>query len=229
MLIENQSSMRPTRTTKTRIAVLDEGMSAQLRASLDSASDLELAWTGISAAELVAKAPPAQVVLASIDLLGDEPVSRMNELVEATGAELGIALYAYAKRDLLDRLSSGNRVRTLRAPLNLPTLRCQMMSIIARNLLSSNSTSSGIAPPRYSAVQLGKLQQISTAIDCECPNHLATLLQNLADFEAYSANCESRNAEDAEVHRLLYEHTARARALLERAMDRVIAHEKIEI
>lgn len=229
MLIEEQSSMRPpARPSKVRIAVLDVSTSAQLRASLDSDSDLELVWTGTSASDLFEQAPRAQVLLANIEHLGEDPAHRMNELVDATGAELGIALYAFAKRELLDQISSG-RVRTLRSPLNLPTLRCQMMSIIARNLLAANANSSGITPPRYSAAQLGKLQQVSTAINCECPNHLSTLLQNLADFEAYSANCESQNPEDAAVHRLLYESTARARALMERAMDRLITHENIAI
>jgi hypothetical protein len=230
----------PRGTSKVRLAVLDAGTAAQLESSLDSGSDLELAWAGTSATDLLSDPPAVQVVLANIDHLDGDPVANMNAIVEATGAELGIALYAYAKRELLDRMASP-RVRTLRSPLNIPMLRCQMMGIIARNLLNSNSNSnssasssasvsrSAIVPPRYSAVQLGKLQQISTAIDCECPNQLATLLQNLADFEAYSANCESRNPEDAEVHRLLYEHTARARALMERAMDRLVEHEQLEI
>jgi hypothetical protein len=55
------------------------------------------------------------------------------------------------------------------------------------------------------------------------------LLQNLADFEAYSRGCESRTAADAEVHRLLYEHTARARAMMERALDKLIEHENIQV
>ena len=212
------------RHSKVQLAVLDESTSAQLRESIGPGSDLELGWTGSSAAQLIEEAPRVQVVLANIDLLGDDPVARMNQIVEATGAELGLALYAFAKRDLLDQFS-GQRIRTLRTPINLPTLRTQMMSIIARNLLASG----GISPPRYSKIQLGKLQQISTQIECECPNHLATLLQSLSDFEAYSARCENRNEADAQIHRLLHEHTARARALMERAMDRLIAHENIEV
>lgn len=208
--------------------MLDEGTAAHLRESLDQATDLELAWAGESSTQLLAEAPAVQVVLANIDQLGDDPVGRMNAIVDATHAELGIALYAFAKRDLLDRLGQG-RVRTLRAPINLSTLRGQMMSVIARNLLVANLGSASIAPPRYNAVQLGKLQQISTSIECECPNHLAVLLQNLADFEAYSSTCSNRNPADAELHRLLYEHTARARAIMERAMDRLIVHENIVV
>ena len=40
-----------------------------------------------------------------------------------SGAELAITLYAFAKRELIDRIAGGSRVRTLRAPINLPLLR----------------------------------------------------------------------------------------------------------
>jgi hypothetical protein len=233
MVSAEQSTLRPQSPhNKVRIAVLDESTAAQLQASLEHESrDLELVWSGTSVDELRQRAPQAQVVLANIDYLGEDQVGTMNELVDRTGAELGIALYAYAKRELLDRLAS-TRVRPLRSPLNVPMLRCQMLGIIARNLLSGNlrgTTSPEITPPRYSVAQLGKLQQISTSIDCECPNHISTLLQSLLDFEAYSRNCENRNDADAAVHRLLYEHTAKARALMERALDRLIEHENIQV
>jgi hypothetical protein len=235
MIGAEQTTLRPhSPSNKVRLAILDESTAAQLRESVvDASSDLELAWTGTSVDELRRVGPKVQVLLANIDYLGDDPALVMNDLVERTGAELGIALYAFAKRALLDSIAS-TRVRTLRAPLNVPMLRCQMMGIIARNLLSAPSpsaasTARGVLPPRYSIAQLGKLQQISTSIDCECPNHLATLLQNLADFEAYSRNCENRSEADAEVHRLLYEHTARARALMERALDKLIEHENIQV
>ena len=233
MVQAEQSSMRsPTVVTKVRIGVLDESTAAQLEAGLEASKDIELAWAGTSVAQLLADKPSVDVLLVNIDYLKSDPPNEMNDLVEATGAELGIALYAFAKRSLLDNISSP-RIRTLRSPLNLPMLRCQMMGIIARNLLSqsgSRRTPPGdIRPPRYSRAALGKLQQISTAIECECPTHLSVLLQNLSDFEAYSKNCEDRNAEDAAVHRLLYETTARARALLEDAMDKLVEHENIQI
>ena len=232
MVVAQQATLRPSSPrNKVRIAVLDESTAAQLEANLGDDSDLELVWAGTDAAELRRLAPRVQVLLANIDHLGDKRSETMNELVDLTGAELGIAIYAFAKREVLDSLAT-TRIRTLRSPLSVPMLRCQMMGIIARNLLSSGVTQSAgpaVSPPRYSPAQLGKLQQISTAIDCECPNHISTVLQSLADFEAYSRNCENRNAADAEVHRLLYEHTAQARSLMERALDRLIEHENIEI
>lgn len=83
-------------------------------------------------------------------------------------------------------------------------------------------------PRRFSPAMLGRLQEVSSAIQCECPNQLAAILVSLGAFEDYSKACESRNAEDARVHRMLYEETARARVLLEDALVRLCAHEGID-
>lgn len=219
-----------------RLAVLDESTTAQLRANSEIAGDFEIVWSGTSLAALrkASSELSIDVLLLNLEHLGADPVAAIDELVQLSGAELAITLYAFAKRELIDRIAGGSRVRTLRAPINLPLLRSQLMSIITRNILlgsggASGSTSSGVAPARYTHAQLGKLQQIASKVECECPNHLSTLLQSLLDFERYSRNCENRNAADAEVHKLLYESTARARSLLERALDRLIEHEGITI
>lgn len=220
-----------------RLAVLDESTTAQLRANSEIAGDFEIVWSGTSLAALrkASSELSIDVLLLNLEHLGADPVAAIDELVQLTGAELAITLYAFAKRELIDRIAGGSRVRALRAPINLPLLRSQLMSIITRNILlgsssgASSSTSGGIVPARYTYAQLGKLQQIASKVECECPNHLSTLLQSLLDFERYSRNCENRNAADAEVHKLLYESTARARSLLERALDRLIEHEGITI
>ena len=228
----DQSSLPTSPSKKVTIAVLDESTASQLRESLAEDSDLQLVWSGTSLEQLERDRPSAQVLLANIGYLGDDPSNNMERIVELVGAELGIALYAFAKRSLLDSLSASRRVRTIRGPLNVPMLRCQMMGLIARNLLSGANTQRGkpeFKPPRYSLGQLGKLQQISTAIDCECPTHIAVVLQSLTNFEAYSKDCENRNEADARIHEMLYETTARARLLMEDALDKLVAHENIQI
>ena len=82
-------------------------------------------------------------------------------------------------------------------------------------------------PRAFSIPQLGRLAEIKSAIDCECPNHLSNLLLQLNDFEDYSARCTNKNDADAAVHRALYEHTAQARAIMEQALEILVRHEKI--
>lgn len=70
---------------------------------------------------------------------------------------------------------------------------------------------------------------LESTIECECPNHVSTIVSELQALEAYAAKCESKNDADAAVHRSLYETTAKARALIEGALARLVEHEKIPI
>jgi hypothetical protein len=76
-------------------------------------------------------------------------------------------------------------------------------------------------PRRFDAETLAGLATASTTVRCECPHHLVQLVYGLSAFERYSAECESRNLEDAALHAYLHLTTARARALIEDALARV--------
>ena len=97
------------------------------------------------------------------------------------------------------------------------------------NLYQRGETMADVTPKRYTLEQLGRLQEVSTTIDCECPNHLAILLTNLTTFEDYSARCQSRGATDAEVHAMLYRETQRARVIMEAALAQLLAHENVAL
>ena len=82
---------------------------------------------------------------------------------------------------------------------------------------------------RFSTHQLAKLLEISSEVDCECPNHLARIVDGLVAFEVYCANCESRNPQDQELHALLHRETSKARAIMEQALETLIKVESIEL
>lgn len=75
--------------------------------------------------------------------------------------------------------------------------------------------------PRWDDATLQALAGLSTTVACECPRHLAELLIQLGQFEAYSAQCASRDAKDAALHRHLQRVSGQARLLLEDALARV--------
>ena len=82
---------------------------------------------------------------------------------------------------------------------------------------------------RYTDEQLARLLEISSAIDCECPNHLAKIVEGLIAFELYSKDCENRNEEDAKIHAMLYRRTSQARAIMEEALEELVVFEKLEV
>ena len=86
--------------------------------------------------------------------------------------------------------------------------------------------SSGASPPRrWDDAALADFAGLSSTIACECPRHVAELLMQLSHFEAYSADCESRSATDAELHAYLRNTAATSRARFEAALEHVALHE----
>lgn len=90
---------------------------------------------------------------------------------------------------------------------------------------ASGQTGSAIPERRFDDEQLARLFEVSSGIDCECPNHLASLVAALVSFERYSLSCESRDEADAELHRRLGDRAGAARALLEEVLSDLCRHE----
>ena len=81
----------------------------------------------------------------------------------------------------------------------------------------------------YNDSQLGQLQEITSLVDCECPNQVSTIVHTLSSYEAYSKTCINKNDKDAELHKMLYEKTCEARAIMEEALREICIYENIYI
>lgn len=82
------------------------------------------------------------------------------------------------------------------------------------------------APPRrYDDASLADFAGLSSTVACECPRHLAELLMQLSNFEAYSADCQQRSPADAELHAYLHRLAGTTRAMFEAALEQVALHE----
>ena len=81
--------------------------------------------------------------------------------------------------------------------------------------------STPVAAPRFDEGELTTLATASNKLGCECPRHLAELLLMVGSFERYSAQCASRNPEDAQLHQELGRAAGQARGILEQAMERL--------
>jgi MerR family transcriptional regulator, light-induced transcriptional regulator len=82
-------------------------------------------------------------------------------------------------------------------------------------------------PPhrRWDDATVSRFAAMASTVACECPRHIAELLLQLVRFEAYSAECESRNTADAELHAYLGQLAGAARAQFETALARVACAE----
>lgn len=175
-----------------------------------------------------------------VSVLDEDSVQELRDLQGKHGARAGVLVYRFAKsRDLARAEDAG--VYALRAPADIDTLRATFVrasrdrgpSLSRATVADAGSAGfdiDGEIPPRlFTATQLAKLARISTTIDCECPQHLASLVNDLSAFEIYSGNCASRSVEDQALHRFLNVVTAQARRQFEEALQRVILEEGLEV
>ncbi len=70
---------------------------------------------------------------------------------------------------------------------------------------------------------------MSPTIKCECPHHLAELINGLNAFAAYCKECAVADEADAALHNQLKSSTQKARSMMEDSLSRVLAAEKISV
>ncbi len=182
------------------------------------------------------------VLILDLNLLGPEPVQAIEKIEREINPEATVIVYSFTKWSLLESLRGDGR-HIIRAPVSVRALRASLVNLIVRDIMSGGNPSkdkttataatgvpAGSAPRRqYSEMQLARLQEIRTEVDCECPNQVADLIINLNAFEDYSKHCENKNEADAKVHAMLYRATGHARAIMESAMQELLEFEKIDI
>lgn len=209
---------------------------------------LEVCYSASDPAQFLREVPDhrPQVLVLDLALLGDRPVETVNRMEQQVQPEMTLIVYAFAKWDTVEALRADGR-HIMRAPVSVRALRSNLISLIVKQLAApqsgnsaNNTEKTAMTTPaallaskapdrRYDSMQLAGLQEIQSTVDCECPNQVADLVLALGAFEDYSAQCENRNAADAEVHAMLYRASGHARAIMEEALARVCAHEKIDI
>lgn len=233
------------------LAVLGASTAAQILERPEELRDVQLVAHGSTLDEILAQLAgrPVDALLMELEALGEAPAEMVRSLQARTQAQLAIITYEFARKDVVSRLGTvADNVRMLRKPVNLGLLQLNMMNLLDVFRAPSKPPAPAALPPvvapatsavkaaalparrpRYTVEQLGRLQEMRSIIQCECPNHVATLVQSLLAFEAYARNCENRNAADAAVHRMLHDKTVAARAVMEEALAELLAFEKIAV
>lgn len=187
-----------------------------------------------------ARSIKTDALVADLALLGDSPDAAIEELEAALKPELTLIVYAFAKWEVVERLRRPNR-QLMRAPVSARALRSSMIGLIVKHLTTAPAREAVATPDaslmrleqpapmrRFDDLQLAALQDIVSAVDCECPNQVADLVLALNAFETYSAQCQNRNEKDAQIHRMLARVTGHARAVMEYALKELCAFEGID-
>ena len=188
------------------------------------------------------KLKPVDVVILEMAILDSKALKILKSYLSLGRARNGLIVYSFAQRGDIERaVRSG--VVTLRSPVGVADIHSTIHTLAVttkkakraaadqpqRGVDSAWRFSGTIAPRRFSQQQLAMLSNVSSGIECECPQNLAELVNNLTAFEIYSAQCANRDSDDAALHRYLHQTCAEARALIEMALEKVVEAEGIDL
>ena len=125
---------------------------------------------------------------------------------------------------------SSQQLRPVRPDAEPPVRRPRQTPFVAPAGAGDADPLPAAGMPRvFTQAQLGRLQEVKSAVRCECPTHMSELVSSLSAFEEYSRKCENAGDEDAKLHAYLYQQTSRARRLMEEALMTLCRYERLDI
>lgn len=169
------------------------------------------------------------VVLLEANSLQRSVARRLIDRARASGAHL-VVVYGYANRSTLTLLEEAG-INCVKAPATAHQILAVAMGDrpAARPAQEDSAPPLVVPPRRYTDQQIARLAVISTAIDCECPAHVAQLLSSIIAFEQYSTECSDTDPAQRELHRYLERLAGAARGMFESAAARIAETEGFEI
>ena len=221
---------RLTGCTLQRVGTWADLAGAEAAADLSSAADPAGSTISLQ----------ADLLVAEMATLQPESADRLLRLMQRLGVRRCVVVYGFGAESATQRLRDAG-CRLQRAPLADIDLRGLVDEAIAA-LRASDYAAATPAPPapaappvvgvparRFDDAALAQLAAASSTVACECPRHLTELVQQLAHFETYSAECVQRSPADAVLHADLMQVAGTARALMEAALVRVAEAEGIPL
>jgi DNA-binding transcriptional MerR regulator len=188
-------------------------------------------FTDLAQAASRAISDKPQILLVRVIVLDEQALQQVQAITQSQQILQVIVVYSYAMASLLAAWRTKGWV-IRREPMtdeDLADLISSVLIVDAAKSMSESGVSSMIPPRKYDDAVLARVAGISTSVLCECPQHVADLIVQLANFETYSQACLSRNANDAHLHAFLASVSGSARALFERALEKVAEHEGIKL
>ena len=166
----------------------------------------------------------ADVLLVHLQTLQPETVKQVIEVSQRRNAGAVIVIYAFAADAVVSLLRTAG-VTVVREPVSGLDL-VRLMTVPAVHGERSPDLRQA-APRRFTDEDLVAISQSPTAIACECLRHVCEIVQQVAAFETYSAECISRDGNDALQHLRLKQLAGTTRARFERAIVDLAAHEGV--
>jgi DNA-binding transcriptional MerR regulator len=213
---------------RIRIAVVGEALARRL-AAVATAPELDIvARCGqLHDAGAALAANVADVLLIEETEMNSEALPLIQAARRAMQVGAVVVMYRFCDSSTVRRLRE-NGYLVARVPADASEI-----AMLCASALANAGTPMPLPPAaprrRLDEQALAALAAASTSINCECPRHLSDIVLMLGSFERYSLQCASRNASDAALHEELNRATGQARAIMERALERLALAEGLPL
>ena len=171
------------------------------------------------------------ILILEYPVIHEDHIGKINKLHQQSGAKHLILIYGFtnsAARKSLDKTD----YTYIQAPISMDNLRREVLDLIkdkninkeVENDIQLKKKASGRS---FSNKQLIEMSTASAVIECECPQHLSSMIIKLVQFEHYSLECIERYEKDADLHALLGNMAGHSRSILEQALLKVLEAENL--
>nr|WP_242470872.1 MerR family transcriptional regulator [Thiocystis violacea] len=210
-----------------QVVVRGPYLAARLRQEAGTLAGLEFTGFFSSTEDFLAASfdPTPDVAVFEFPTIHGDQIPEIRRLFAHSRAARAILIYGFASRSVVESLDSP-RMMTRRAPVDSRELSAWCLSARAQPwacaLEDDSAGGMGVLLPRrrFSDVDLARLAAAAGSGDCECSGPLVDLVATLAAFESFTGECAIRAPDESALETYLHACAARARALLELALER---------
>lgn len=212
-----------------RVAVIGESLARRITAGGREGAELAVQCS-CSRLERAASLPQdadVELLLVELSELDESALPLIAAARDTCAATAVVVLYRFCASATIRALRAQNCL-VARVPAELGELVLLCRSALAGERLPPLERPR-VPEVRFDEESLSTITAAGNRLACECPRHLADLLLMVGSFERYSAQCASRNEDDAQLHQELQLAAGRARAILETAMERLARAEGLPL
>lgn len=171
---------------------------------------------------------PTDVLVIDLATVSGEPVAALRRVIERVQPTATVVTTDLVPRPLRTQLTRLG-VRLVQQPATLASIRQALLdAMLQAGHVALSSTPEESSGPRFSRDTLDRLLNTRPDLLCECPNHLASMVIAMQQFEVYSEQCASSTREDAVLHADLAVEASALRERLETLLIRVCEHDGID-
>jgi DNA-binding transcriptional MerR regulator len=202
-----------------RVAVIGENLARRIAAGTPEGLGItvQCSCSRLEHAASLPRDADVEVLLVELSELDEGALPLIASAREACAAAAVVVLYRFCASATIRALRA-QECLVARVPAEPGELLLLCRSALAGERLPPIERPD-VPEVRFDEEALFTITAAGNRLACECPRHLADLLLMVGSFERYSAQCASRNADDAQLHRELQHASGHARAILETAME----------